>query len=388
LESDVDVNPYRPSHSSITAVMEAAASWGHIPIIRDLILMGADVDDAGSSTALSVAVTSRDYDVMLELLRSGASPNAQADSARDWCLGLQYPGVAFGKQPLTAAIDNDDGDMFELLISAGADVANEDAFLSAIRKNLAIFENLLHAFSVKYLSGKAGFGGTLLIEALKRGDSALLNRLFAAKFDVNSLSKRENCFLSPLGFAIGYWKQADQSTDMVQKLIDHGDAGSIVFKRYLTALAKSNLLKTALLVAVDTRRVDVVSRVLEAGADVNRKARTGVKRTPLQRACELGSFNIVQLLLEKGADVNQEPADRGGGTNRFAAGSHQWERQNRSTAPQSWGPMLCSPSQSRRQNSARGSGREWLSGVDKNLVECGWRTILAGADPEGQRSCP
>ena len=307
LESDVDL--YGFSLVTETTVMEAAASWGHKSIIRDLILMGADVDGAGSTTSLSVAVSSRDYDVVLELLRSGASPNAQARGVK-----YKYPRVAFGKQPLTAAIDNNDGDMFELLISAGADVANEDAFLSAIRKNLAIFESLIHSFSVKYPSGKAGFGGTLLIEALERGDSALLHRLLAAKFDVNSLSKRENGFLSALGFAIGCWKQADESTDMVQKLIDHGDADSIVFKRYLRAYGRSNPLKTALLVAVETRRVDVVSRVLEGGADVNRKARIGLKRTPLQRACELGSFKIVQLLLEKGADVNQEPADRGGGT--------------------------------------------------------------------------
>lgn len=53
---------------------------------------------------------------------------------------------------------------------------------------------------------------------------------------------------------------------------------------------------------------------MEAGADVQRPARRGLKRTPLQHACEIGSFKIVKLLLEYEADVNEAPADRNGAT--------------------------------------------------------------------------
>ncbi|KAF2685460.1 ankyrin, partial [Lentithecium fluviatile CBS 122367] len=50
------------------------------------------------------------------------------------------------------------------------------------------------------------------------------------------------------------------------------------------------------------------------GADVNRPATYGIRRTPLQLAIENGSQDIVQYLLDRGADINAFPAFTTGAT--------------------------------------------------------------------------
>ncbi len=73
-------------------------------------------------------------------------------------------------------------------------------------------------------------------------------------------------------------------------------------------------IQTPLLEAISTKDRALVELLVKAGADTNRPALMGIKRTPLQRACEVGSLEIVDFLLGIGVDVNEEPAFRGGGT--------------------------------------------------------------------------
>ncbi|PMD43050.1 ankyrin, partial [Hyaloscypha variabilis F] len=54
--------------------------------------------------------------------------------------------------------------------------------------------------------------------------------------------------------------------------------------------------------------------MIDHGADVNKKAIMGLKRTPLQQAVEVNSLELVTLLLGANADANDKPATRGGGT--------------------------------------------------------------------------
>lgn len=77
---------------------------------------------------------------------------------------------------------------------------------------------------------------------------------------------------------------------------------------------------TALMVALETGREDIVTLLISNGADVNLQPRLSLRRTPLQHAAELGDIDMIRLLLQQGADVNSPPAFQGGGTAlQFAA---------------------------------------------------------------------
>lgn len=77
---------------------------------------------------------------------------------------------------------------------------------------------------------------------------------------------------------------------------------------------------TALMVALETGREDVVTLMVDKGADVNLQPRLSLRRTPLQYAAELGDLDMIRLLLRKDAHVNSPPAFQGGGTAlQFAA---------------------------------------------------------------------
>jgi ankyrin repeat protein len=299
LEANVDVNGHTRNHDLETPVMDLAGRWGDIHVIKDLILMGADLNAGRKTTALTAAVKSGNTELVKLLLNSGASPSSRS---------------GFGVTPLTAAIQNGDNDMIQLLLCNGAEVADEGAFSLAIEQDPEVFDTLLEAYSMKYPSKKLGFGGSLLITAVRKGDTALLDRLLAAGFDANSLCHRQGGLMTPVAAAITHAKATDQNMALLRTIIQHGDPNSIVRRPYARGIEKGAPLQTALLVAIDTRSEPIVKLLLEAGADVHRPARRGLKRTPLQRACEIGSFKIVKLLLEYQANVNEAPADRDGAT--------------------------------------------------------------------------
>ena len=60
---------------------------------------------------------------------------------------------------------------------------------------------------------------------------------------------------------------------------------------------------TALLNATLFNRTDVIKRLVDEGADVNRQTRYG-KDTPLHYAARKNNTEAVRLLLDNGADIN------------------------------------------------------------------------------------
>ncbi|KIN05391.1 hypothetical protein OIDMADRAFT_51203 [Oidiodendron maius Zn] len=317
LESDVNVND-EPE------VMELAARWGDISIIKDLIFMGADL----GATALRVAVKLKNSVLVDLLIKHGASPSK------------------YGDYPLGAAAINADHDMIRHLISNGADAANYKAFLSAIRpnedsdgsgdsedsensengegnegsegsednkENQGTLKVLLGLFTARYPEGKKGFGADLLIAAIEEEDATLLSNLLKAKMDVNSFTARSyKPVINALGFAISY--RNGKEPGLVQQLLNAGgDLNGIVSMPWGRD-DEVKPLETALMAAIKTKNEQMVQLLLNNGADVHQPARRGLKRTPLQQACEIGSFKIVKLLLDKKANVNEPPAERGGGT--------------------------------------------------------------------------
>ena len=62
---------------------------------------------------------------------------------------------------------------------------------------------------------------------------------------------------------------------------------------------------TALHSATLLNRTDVIKRLVDEGADVNRQTRYG-KNTPLHMAADCNQTEAVRLLLDNGADINLE----------------------------------------------------------------------------------
>lgn len=119
---------------------------------------------------------------------------------------------------------------------------------------------------------------------------------------------------SPLGTAISMADVFASDFIIVRRLLKAGcDPNSVVFGDDYRNL-------TALLAAIETKRVGLVQLLLDHGAEVNAPAIRRLLRTPLQAAAKSGCLEVVQLLLESGADMDGLPAKRGGGTAlQFAA---------------------------------------------------------------------
>ncbi|KAH3990218.1 hypothetical protein HBI81_069820 [Parastagonospora nodorum] len=221
---------------------------------------------------------------------------------------------------LRGAIEEGDTAMVYHLIDLGADPSDSINLCTAIenpsRSNILVV--LLD--HIPRRAGRVPCLGTQAIrEAIKLGLSSLkmLDILLASGvLDIHCCSDTDayGSSESPLGTAI---KMADDFASdfiIVRRLLRAGcDPNSVVIGR-----EDHNL--TAVLAAVQTKRVGLVKLLLDHGAEVNAPAIRRLFRTPLQAATESGCLEVVQLLLESGADVNGLPAKRRGGTAlQFAA---------------------------------------------------------------------
>ncbi|PQE07850.1 Ankyrin repeat-containing domain protein [Rutstroemia sp. NJR-2017a WRK4] len=278
-----------------TSLMELAGLWGNLSVAEDLLFMGF----GEATSALRTAVESRNNDLIKLLLERGADPSSSD---------------IFRRTPLREAIENDDSDIIQLLISRGADPAEESALYVAIEKNQEIFGQLLKLFSARYPFGKEGFGGYLLIKAIDKGDTMLLDSMIDAKFDLQAFCVGASGWqLNALGFAIQNTEGTAGGLALLQHLLgtDRLDLNRPSRKRYSSTILDH---ETPLMVAIETRSKIVVELLLANGADIHQPAKRGIKLTPLQKACQIGSFKMVELLLNKGAKIDEQPACSGGAT--------------------------------------------------------------------------
>lgn len=107
------------------------------------------------------------------------------------------------------------------------------------------------------------------------------------------------------------------SLEPIFKLLDGGGDANLlasVKEEFDHDWGTIRVSQTALLGAIETSNLQLVELLISRGADVQKEAKLGLKRTPLQKACEVGSHTIVDLLLRHNADVNATPAARRGAT--------------------------------------------------------------------------
>ena len=302
LDADVDI------HRRGETALRTAVEWGNHSIIEELIATGADPKAYGLEAApLAIAVKRKDTESLQLLLDAGAEVNSRE-------LGCKQSTA------LKAAVTNGDIEMVEYLFSIGADPDDSEALSEALSQGMPMLETLLTKFTRVYPHGKRGYGCGVLLTAIEKADFLLIECLLDAKIDVNTCvcigdperpapwdPSRSALRRNSLGAAI---EEANPtSLAILQTLLDrNGNPNSIV--QYSINFPYGR--EAALLTAIGTKDIQKVQLLIDAGADVNRPATKGVKRTPLQRAAEIGSFQIARILIDNGGLVNAQPAWRGG----------------------------------------------------------------------------
>jgi ankyrin repeat protein len=203
-----------------------------------------------SDLSLDVAVQRQNVEIVRFLLECGAPP----------C-------------HLQRAAETGDEAIVRLFLRHGADPADEKAFSEAVKSsNKSLLPILVSAFFSRYPNGIGGFGSYVLIEAIEmlEENDTILDTIIRRTLEAGA---------DPV------------ATDWVP-----GKRGS------------------ALLQAIISNSKPMVELLLGKGADINRPAKRGLKRTPLQQACEQGGFQMVKYLLDRGADIHAPPAVNSGAT--------------------------------------------------------------------------
>ncbi|KAK8059963.1 hypothetical protein PG996_009893 [Apiospora saccharicola] len=339
---ETDWSYKHPDRSGST--MALACEWGEMDIIDVMYKMGFPLDQrdylgdyrGDYPTPLRAAVKSQNKYLVEYLLQLGVDPGSKP---------------AYGDStPLQEAAKTRNLEIMDCLLSGGASPADIGAFASAQTHDINAFSKLCYAFSERYPSGLRGFGGELMIEAIFTDNQHQIDKLINAKVDLDSMTSwipskvastdNEVCRgkiktalrlkgiheeMSPLGFAILY--SGGQNIRLIRMLLSSGAQADSVAAKYDTSTPyvgvefqdhdypqPAGAFRTHLQLAVEVGSNELISLLLEKGADINRPARWGVLRTPLQQACELGSYDTVHLLLQERADVHSAPAKQYGGT--------------------------------------------------------------------------
>jgi ankyrin repeat protein len=218
---------------------------------------------------------------------------------------------------LPIAIGAGHSEMVDLLLQMGASPFNSSVLKAAIPKRTQMLQ-LLFGEDRKQRTGPKCIGAYILkfVMAEQPGNAEVLNSLLDRGL-VNLIAPEVCDFnyrltngemLTPLGLAIvGYKGHCETNLVAVDQLLQAGSDPNRT-ARLLTAGARVS--ETALMLAIEIGREDVVQLLLRNKADVNKKPFLFIKRTPLQYAAELGNLDMVRLLLRYDADINCEPASR------------------------------------------------------------------------------
>ncbi len=323
--------PYADIYSDQTVLM-LASQEGYFDIVKELIASGADVNmqnDDDKETALNLAVQYKRFDVIKELIGSGADVNLENE---------------YGWRVLDSVVTNDYGkEIYELLEQSGAKHSeqynrdNESNYLDEKDENLSAdneSENPILDFITAAKKGdknviekkisdgedvniESDDGSTALIEASYEGHLDIVKFLIENGANVNSACDDGTTALN----------QASQEghADIVKVLIDagadvnmsrddnttalilasyneHSDIVSMLLDAGASLDIKDSYGETALFHASRDGYMDIVKMLLAKGADINAKSRNG--SSPLRAAVTNGQVDIIKILISNGADPN------------------------------------------------------------------------------------
>lgn len=215
---------------------------------------------------------------------------------------------------LLVAIERGDEPLFHDLIKRGANPTNDNILRHCAESCPKMLPLLLEQHPSRNSDcAVPDFGTPALIAVIKQGLDGLeaVNMLLGCRLvDIKSFPRGEDEL--PLGKAILMSQNGNHANfAVIRKLLDSGCDPNCIAAKVGHGQGTN---ETAFLMAIETKSKGLVQLMIDHGADINRKATMGLKRTPLQKAAEANSLELVTLLLGANADANGKPATRGGGT--------------------------------------------------------------------------
>ncbi|XP_076268661.1 transient receptor potential cation channel subfamily A member 1-like [Rhynchophorus ferrugineus] len=276
-----------------------ACEFGHLEIIRLLIYKHADVNhqDEDKRTPLILAAANGHAEVVKELLSIGLhkynkSKKVRVDMSDD-----------SGVTALMYACQRGYLDIVSTLISARADVNHQDnsgktpLMLATSYDHLDVVDELLSVGVDKYqqsdkvqvdLPDKTG--RTALSWACEFGFSHMISCLISSGANINHQDTDKK---TPL--IISVW---DAHVDVIEELLSVG-----VDDHFESVRARLDVRdhsgRTALSWACQLGNLEIVSRLISEGVDVNRP--DNKRRTPLMWAAASGNLKVIETLLSAGA---------------------------------------------------------------------------------------
>ena len=278
--------------------------------------------DGFNRTILHYACIHGDFDIVDNLLKAGADPCARDNlgnnpmhyACENGHLQCVRQLIATSQNPngLLQIPNNDGVTPLSMKTHSGGTILhiaceNSDVYVAAKLLEAGADTNLSDVFGFTPLSVRTGNGGTILHVACEKGDINLVKKLLEAGADPNVT---DMFGFTPLMRAVVSTSKSGITTDVVSSIITAlcnrkcNVNASFVPSKPSDSNAHHCEGSTALHMAIDERRVDplCVQALVNNGAALDVRDVHG--RTPLHLACEKVNINLVKKLLEAGADPN------------------------------------------------------------------------------------
>ncbi|KAI1399828.1 ankyrin repeat-containing domain protein [Hypoxylon fuscum] len=283
-------------------VMYYAAGLGYEDMVTDLLAKGAKPEtqvnhgykaEQNYSSSLSEACKMGHFSIAKRLVENGADVNAKSKDRSS------------GTFPLANATIGGYADIVDLLLQHGAEVNANGQSGPALQ--IACFEG--HADIVKTLMdhgasltcGDGRYGGP--VQAAVLGNHLdILELVVSAGADVNLRAGEARIMGGGVGLYQGpiHAAVATSNTTMLDWLLDHG--ADVSMRDIKSGFGVRS--GPPLTVAAEAGHIEMLRRLLEAGADVNQVGESSYSSPPIFEAVKKENPDVVKYLLSAGADPN------------------------------------------------------------------------------------
>ncbi|KAI0527850.1 ankyrin repeat-containing domain protein [Xylaria bambusicola] len=293
-----------------TAALESAAANGNTEIVSLFFALGGNYRSSALYKAVAFAIESGDHFLVSDLM--GYRPAGPIDSYEASCLVLALQESEWDLvHQLLDSLAPGPSQSFYLLkrnVKNGLELNTIPAshefpdhsgtgitplWAAYLFGNVSIVEEMLQKGYTLQKGDQKSFGWTALYHDDERSNSVLLFLLSTSQFECLNQEGRQMLLLGSIKLCDQHKTRAHEYIKLIDSLnFTNGDDGD----------------HSPLTLTVEMNRSDLISELINAGADVNyveTKNPARIKRSALQRAVEFGYIDIVKLLIEKGAHINQ-----------------------------------------------------------------------------------